>query len=92
MPLPPPTYQALGPVYLLRWNQSAGHSVVRLTPADVAAELAVDVEYLGRNPMQLMKVGSVVWGQGRVIEGRGTGGLAVSNMVLASPNQQLSIS
>lgn len=56
MPLPPPTYQALGPVYLLRWNQSTGHSVVKLTPADVAAELAVDVEFLSRNPMELMKV------------------------------------
>ena len=50
-----PAYQAAGPVYLVRWSQAQGHSVVRLTAQEVARELAVDVDKLARNPFELMQ-------------------------------------
>lgn len=54
-------YHTVGPVYLIRWSQDSGHSVLPLTGEQVAEHLKLDVEALRAQPMRLAQVRRARW-------------------------------
>lgn len=49
-------YHTVGPVYLIRWSQEAGHSVLQLGSSEIQEHLTLDVEALRAQPLRLAQV------------------------------------
>lgn len=49
-------YHTVGPVYLIRWSQEGGHSVLPLDSSQLEEHLKLDVEALRSQPLRLAQV------------------------------------